>query len=190
VVVYPKFLDRLDAVLATGDISSSDPDQSRWAAYVAILTQSLAWAVGIRPTMLREGEWMEDAKRIAVAGYGQVLEDGQDKCNSEGDAEYSDHGEVLEGIYVNGATPASGRLTTEQAIALRAAGRSVQGRAGGPVIVPGAGQIGACRQCSNASLIPVNVIILGGSTTDRPDDVNVLLLFAFPTRTCRHCSNS
>jgi hypothetical protein len=43
-------------------------------------------------------EWMEDAKRIAVAGYRRVLEDGRDVCNSEGDAEYSDHGEELEGM--------------------------------------------------------------------------------------------
>jgi hypothetical protein len=38
---------------------------------------------------------MEDAKRIAVAGYWQVLEDGPDVCDSESDAEYSDRGEVL-----------------------------------------------------------------------------------------------
>jgi hypothetical protein len=38
-------------------------------------------------------EWMEDAKRIAVAGHRQVLEDGRDVCDSESDAEYSDHGE-------------------------------------------------------------------------------------------------
>jgi hypothetical protein len=36
---------------------------------------------------------MEDAKRIAVAGYGQVLEHEKDVCSSESDAEHSDHGE-------------------------------------------------------------------------------------------------
>jgi hypothetical protein len=59
------------------------------------------------------GEWIEDAKRIAVAGYRQVLEDGRDVCDSESDAEYSDHGNTLEGTRV--ATLASARLTTEHA---------------------------------------------------------------------------
>jgi hypothetical protein len=36
---------------------------------------------------------MEDAKRIAVVGYRQVLEDGPDVCSSKSDVEYSDHGE-------------------------------------------------------------------------------------------------
>jgi hypothetical protein len=36
---------------------------------------------------------MEDAKRIAAADYRHVLEDGRDVCDSESDAEYSDHGE-------------------------------------------------------------------------------------------------
>jgi hypothetical protein len=30
---------------------------------------------------------MEDSKRIAVAGYCQVFEDGRDVCDSESDAE-------------------------------------------------------------------------------------------------------
>jgi hypothetical protein len=46
------------------------------------------------------------------------------------------------------------RLTTEQANALRSAGR-----AGGHVTVSGAGRMDASRQCSNASPIPTNVII-------------------------------
>jgi hypothetical protein len=49
-------------------------------------------------------------------------------CDSESDAEYSDHGEVLEGIYTEGATLASARLTTAKKSALRAQsrGQSVQ----------------------------------------------------------------
>jgi hypothetical protein len=38
-------------------------------------------------------EWVEDGKRVPVAGYGQVLEDGKDVCDSESDPEYGDHGE-------------------------------------------------------------------------------------------------
>jgi hypothetical protein len=73
---------------------------------------------------------MEDAKRIAVAGYQQWLEGGKDVCNSESDAEYSDHGEELTAM----CTPdmigpdgrphlASAKLTTEQPNALRAAAK-------------------------------------------------------------------
>jgi hypothetical protein len=42
---------------------------------------------------------MQNSKRIAVARYRQVLEDGPDAWNSESDAEYSDRGEVLEGMH-------------------------------------------------------------------------------------------
>jgi hypothetical protein len=37
---------------------------------------------------------MEDARRIAVAGYKQVLEDSSDVCSSESEAEYCDRGEM------------------------------------------------------------------------------------------------
>jgi hypothetical protein len=52
---------------------------------------------------------MEDAKLTAAAGYRQILEDGRDVCNSETDAEYSDHGEVLEGMYTEGADDGTGK---------------------------------------------------------------------------------
>jgi hypothetical protein len=96
--------------------------------------RSLTWPADKRPIMVPEGdprlsrwsvlaanavEWMEDAKRIAVAGYRQVREDGRDVSNSESDTEYSDHGEELEGIYTKGATLASARLSTAQANAPR-----------------------------------------------------------------------
>jgi hypothetical protein len=130
VIVYPKFLDKLDSILSTGEIGL-DPTQSRWPACGAILTGSMSRPVDTRPAMLPEdslqlGRWPElaakatswigNAKRIAVAGYRQVLEDGPDKCDSESDAEYS-------------ATGRNGRrLRTEQANALRAQGmvQSVQ----------------------------------------------------------------
>jgi hypothetical protein len=38
--------------------------------------------------------WMEAARRMAVAGFGQVMEDGTDVCGSESDSENSDHGEM------------------------------------------------------------------------------------------------
>jgi hypothetical protein len=68
---------------------------------------------------------MDDAKRIAVVGYRQVLADGKDVCDSESDAEYSDHGEELTSMYTTGASLASAKMTSAQANALRAAPRSV-----------------------------------------------------------------
>jgi hypothetical protein len=72
-----------------------------------------------------------DARRIAVAGCKQVLEDGPDFCSSENEAEYSDHGEELTGMYTSELVGAEGkpnlaraRLTKEQANALRAKGRA------------------------------------------------------------------
>jgi hypothetical protein len=67
---------------------------------------------------------MEDAKRIAVAGYRQVLEDGPEVCSSQSEAEDSDNGE--QALYAEmytpdilgyGGKPVQGRasLTTEQA---------------------------------------------------------------------------
>jgi hypothetical protein len=107
VAAYPKFLDKLDAVSSSGDIGA-DPEACRWPAYEAILTQSVNWPADKRPVMLPEGDprlsqwpvlaanaasWMQDAKRIAIGNYRQVLEDGPDTCDSESDNEYSDHGE-------------------------------------------------------------------------------------------------
>jgi hypothetical protein len=74
---------------------------------------------------------MADAKRIAVAGYKQVLEDGPDVCNSESGAAYSDHGEELTGMYTSDTLGpdrkpnlASARLTTEQANMLGATAKA------------------------------------------------------------------
>jgi hypothetical protein len=75
---------------------------------------------------------MEDAKRIAVAGYKQVLEDGSDLCDDEPDAEYSDHGEERDDseMYAPDILDAKGkgdlstaRLSTAQANTLRAQSR-------------------------------------------------------------------
>jgi hypothetical protein len=57
-------------------VSDDRPDLAKWPAIAQHATSG-----------------MEDAKRIAVAGYGQVLEDGPDVCDSEGDSEHSDYGE-------------------------------------------------------------------------------------------------
>jgi hypothetical protein len=75
----------------------------------------------------------EDAKRIAIAGHRRVLEDGRYVCDSERDAEYSDHGEKRSDseMYTPDMMDENGklvlgraRMTTEEAKALRAAGRA------------------------------------------------------------------
>jgi hypothetical protein len=76
---------------------------------------------------------MEDAKRIAVTCYRQVFEDGRDVCDSESDAEYSDHGEEWSDpeMYTPDMMNEKGkpdlsraRMTTSQENALRGKGRA------------------------------------------------------------------
>jgi hypothetical protein len=127
-------LDKPDVVLSSGS-TEEDPEQCRWPAYEEILTQSLRWSVDKRPIIVSEGDprlsqwptlaansgkWMEDAKRIAIGNHRQVLEDGPDVCDSESDNDYSENSDVLEGMYTEGASLSSARLTTEQSNALRA----------------------------------------------------------------------
>jgi hypothetical protein len=46
------------------------------------------------PTLAaNSAEWMQDAKRISIGNYRQVLEDGPDVFDSESDNDYSHHGE-------------------------------------------------------------------------------------------------
>jgi hypothetical protein len=86
---------------------------------------------------------MEDAERIAVAGYSKVLGDGPESCSSESSAEHSDRGEEYSAseMYTPDMLDAKGKpvlaratLTTEQALALHA-----RGRAGGQVTDVGKG---------------------------------------------------
>jgi hypothetical protein len=143
VIVYPKFLDKLGTVLATGNVGF-DTGGNRDLAYEKILEERASWQKQVCLILLPEDsmnltswpalvqhsrEWMEDAKRIAVAGYRQVLEDGPDKCDSESDAEYSDHGETWQYSEMLGldGKPKGGRpqcLTTAHANALRAAAKA------------------------------------------------------------------
>jgi hypothetical protein len=42
----------------------------------------------------KRGDWMEEAKLIAIASHRMPFEDGADVCDSESLAEHSDHGEM------------------------------------------------------------------------------------------------
>jgi hypothetical protein len=148
VAVYPKSLNKLGLVYSTCNMGI-DGEACRWPAYEAILVQAASWAH--RMILLPEDpedvarfeeltgnveSWMRDAKTVAVANYRQALEDGPDVCDSESESENSDHGEQWSnaGMYTQemlgpDGQPLEGRsrLTTEQANALRAKGKS-----GGP----------------------------------------------------------
>jgi hypothetical protein len=51
VIVYPKFLDKLESVLEAGDVTN---DKSYQVAYQKILEQSCTWPISSRPIMLAE----------------------------------------------------------------------------------------------------------------------------------------
>jgi hypothetical protein len=138
VIVYPKFLNKLGSVLATGNVGIA-MDANRDISYEKILQERASWHEQVCPILLTEDsihltnwralsqndqEWMDDAKRTPVAGYRQVLEAGPDVCDSESDAEYSDHGEKWSDseTYTSDMLNEKGepdlgraRLTTEQA---------------------------------------------------------------------------
>jgi hypothetical protein len=146
IIVYPKFLDMLGMVSATENVGL-DMEGNRDIVYENILEQRATWQPHVCPILIRTdnphlsswpallehcNEWMEDAKRVAVAGYRQVLEDGPETCNSESDAEYSDHGEkwTYEEMYTPETLGPDGKprpelahLSTAQANALRPSAR-------------------------------------------------------------------
>jgi hypothetical protein len=124
-------------------------------AYAKIMEECSGWCADCRPIFVREGSeaignwpvlaekvsiWMEDAKLIAVGGYKQVLEDGQDRGSSDSDSEHGDHGDEMsnESMYTPemlgpDGTPKNGgpqRLSSTQALALRAAARSAPSSSG------------------------------------------------------------
>jgi hypothetical protein len=107
IIVYPKFLSKFSTGMITGNVGL-DMDGGHDTTDERIMDEFQMWREDCRPIFMPEdssdiarwpalaqhaAEWMKDAKRIAVAGYGQVLEDGPDVCDSESDSENSDHGE-------------------------------------------------------------------------------------------------
>jgi hypothetical protein len=66
VVVCPKFLDELDAILSSGDIGFYQ-EQCIWPAYEGILKQSLTWPIDKRPVMLPEGDRLPSQRYISAS---------------------------------------------------------------------------------------------------------------------------
>jgi hypothetical protein len=55
VIVYPKFLDKLTIVLATGNVGH-DPVHSRWPTYEKILQEIQPWPVENHPVVICEDD--------------------------------------------------------------------------------------------------------------------------------------
>jgi hypothetical protein len=117
IVVYPRFLKKLETVLATGKVGL-DMEGGHDIAYERILNECNCWRDDCRPIFLAEDseaighgpvlaekvcEWMNTACQTAAGGYRQVLENGPDKCSLESDSESEDHGEQWS--YANIYTP-------------------------------------------------------------------------------------
>jgi hypothetical protein len=132
VVIYPKYLPQLEAVLSTGDPSIDSEDG-----------HPIAYAMSRSPLFLREdneqitkdpimGEkvpgWMNTAAKVATGNRRRVLENGPDVMNSdEEDALKEEHGDVLEGMYTPGMDPEKGpvKLTQAQVAAQKAAAKAL-----------------------------------------------------------------
>jgi hypothetical protein len=80
--------------------------------------------------------WMHSAEQVSIGGRKQVLEDGNDVCNSESDSDSEDHGSEIKDAYQGvptdshgGPLGASHRVSTEQANALRASVKHISSQA-------------------------------------------------------------
>jgi hypothetical protein len=110
VVIYPPTLDKPEAVSASGDFGL-DSEPSHSIVYQRILAASATFehlpaffsgsshTFGGLPIADKVPQWMHTAKEISIGGRGQVLEDGNDVCNSESDSENEEHGDELTGCY-------------------------------------------------------------------------------------------
>jgi hypothetical protein len=145
VVVYPASLSKFALVMATWN-AGYDLEGGHCDAYERIFAECDTFAnrpifvaadreaIGSWPVVAKEVSiWMEQTREIALAGHGQVHQDGRDACRSESDSEHSDHGEDIpyESAYTQpllgpGGKPKFGGplvLSGTQAFVLRAVAR-------------------------------------------------------------------
>jgi hypothetical protein len=137
VVIYQPTLDKLEAVLVSGDCSL-DPETSHGIAYQRILSacaefeslpgffSSDSQEFGSLDIASKAPQSMHTAKEVSIEGRRQVLEDRDDVCDSESDSENEEHGDELSLVYKNvplddKGNPISGtcKPTSEQANVLR-----------------------------------------------------------------------
>jgi hypothetical protein len=150
-VIYPPELDKLEAVLVTGDMSL-DSEDGHDIAYQLILgaCHSFENPPGFFPNSSQDfggldiageiPEWSRIAKKVSIGGRRQVREDGKDMYGSESDSYTEEHGETLTGMYTSeiqigkdGKPVGSAyRLSNDQANPLRAAASSQEREFKGP----------------------------------------------------------
>jgi hypothetical protein len=117
VVIYPKELTQLHAVLTTGD-PSIDSENGHPIAYTRVLTESSKFENP--PLFLREDcdqivnnpvkaelvpKWLCMAERAAIAGRHRTLEDGNDTWNSDDEATEDVVPDKEVGMYTLGMDP-------------------------------------------------------------------------------------
>jgi hypothetical protein len=143
VVIDPKELSQLEAVLSTGD-PNVDSEDGNPISHSAVLQAAQSYERP--PLFLREDHeqitsdpimaekvpgWMSTAAKVATGNRRRVLEDGPDVMNSdEEDALKEEHGDELEGMYTAGMDPEKGpvKLTQAQVLAQKDAGERKFGR--------------------------------------------------------------
>jgi hypothetical protein len=167
VAIYPPTLDKPEEVLASGD-TSLDPEASHDIAYERILAACASFEnppgffssdsqdFGGLDIVERVPKWMHTAKEISIGGRRQVLEDGNDVCDSESDSDNEDHGEKLTGIYTpeipvgEEGRPLNSayKLSNDQSNAMRVRARCSEEFKGSPI------QASAAGSCEPSSLNP------------------------------------
>jgi hypothetical protein len=120
VVIYPKELTQLDAVLSSGD-PNVDPEDGHPIAYQRVLAAASEFE--IPPIFLREDceavvadpkkaeavpKWMCMAERIATGSRPRVLEDGPDTIHSHDDAPKDVDADEEHDMYAPGVDPELG----------------------------------------------------------------------------------
>jgi hypothetical protein len=80
--------------------------------------------------------WTHSAEQISIGGRIQVLEDGNDVCNSESDSDNDDHGSDVKDAHKDIPTDSHGdplgsghKVSTEQANAIRASSKQANSQA-------------------------------------------------------------
>jgi hypothetical protein len=138
IVIYPPLLEKLETVLVTGNIGL-DMEDGHDIAYQRILSACDSFENPPRFFSSNCGDFggldiadkvpMRTAAQVSIGGRRQVLENGNDICNSKSDSKNEEHEEELTGMYTSGikvgedGRPVDGELyglPPEQASALRA----------------------------------------------------------------------
>jgi hypothetical protein len=147
VVFYPPSLTHLAAVLEAGK-PNLDTEDGHDLAYVKILNACAKFA---SPPMFYRSDQldslepeaaalvpgsMHSAEQVSIGGKKQVLEDGNDVCNSETDSDTDDHGSEIKDAYQGIHTDSHGdplgashRVSTEQASGMRASDKQASSQA-------------------------------------------------------------